>query len=152
MKHNIQSWPLRQETEKPVQQQTPSPYPAVIIGRFTGIAPDGTPLVVWQGADGAESRPALTLTPIGPQEIGCRCTLVFEEGDPQKPVILGLLHDNRSTPRGYRILQGDQALILQCGTARIELHQEGRVIIQGLEIDNQAYGPYRIKGASVKVN
>jgi hypothetical protein len=118
----------------------------------TGVAANGAPLVLWRETEELEPRPALTQVPIGPHEIGRRCTLVFEGGDPDKPLILGLLHETHSTPQGYRILEGDEALILQCGTARIELRQEGRIVIQGVEIDTQAYGPYRIKGASVKVN
>ena len=157
MDKSMKSWQAEAyviESKEQPQDSSPtlSPYSGVVIGFIAGIASDGTPVVTWEGVENQQNYPALTQVAISAQQIGQRCTLVFEQGMLNKPVILGLLHNNETTNMGYQIIQAEDALILQCGASRIELHENGRINIQGLHIDNQAYGPYRIKGASVKVN
>ena len=133
----------------------PAPQPSapggVTLGEIAGID-DGTPLVAWRDSGGETLRPALTLVPVTPREVGRRCTLSFVEGDPQQPLILGLLTGNPPTPPGYSIRQGEGTLILECGEARIELHEDGRILVRGLEIEQQAQGLYRIKSATIRIN
>lgn len=130
----------------------PTPSGGVILGEIAGIDEDSTPLVIWKGAQGERPCPALSQIPITPGEIGRRCTLAFVEGDPQQPLILGLLRDPGIDAIGYRITHEKEALILACGRSRIELRADGHILLRGLAIDTQAYGPCRIKGATVKVN
>ena len=139
--------------EEHVSAQRSSPQvPSALIGTIAGLADDGTPLVTWPGALSNNPYPALTQVPVDAGMVGQKCTLLFVGDDCTEPVILGLLHNNKAQVNGYRIVQAEDALILQCGAARIELHDNGRILLQGMQIDSQAYGPYRIKGASVKVN
>lgn len=142
------------ESQRKARETTAAPASpgGVILGEIAGVEEDGTPLVLWKGPQGERPCPALTQTPITPGEIGRRCTLAFVEGDPQQPLILGLLHDHRADTTGYRITHAEGALILECGRSRIELRADGHILLRGLAIDTQAYGPCRIKGATVKVN
>ncbi len=140
-----------EEHSRPMRRSG-SQTPSAVIGSIVGLAADGTPLVTWPDALSHNPYPALTQSPIDAGMVGRKCTLLFIGDNPVQPVILGLLHDNQAQTNGYRIVQAEEALILQCGAARIELHDNGRIILQGMQIDSQAYGPYRIKGASVKVN
>ena len=147
--------PSDRDAEPSPEERPSSPVlqaPAAVIGAIAGLADDGAPLVTWPGALSRTPYPALTQTPIDADMIGQACTLLFVGADPVQPLILGLLHDNRPQTAGYRVVQAEEALILQCGAARIELHDDGRILLQGMQIDSQAYGPYRIKGASVRVN
>ena len=145
--------PLERKRKAPNSAAPAMPSGGVTLAEIAGLGEDGAPLVVWKDSGGEARRPALTQVPVTPEEIGRRCTLAFVEGDPQQPLILGLLRDNHPpTPHGYHILRGEKSLILKCGAARIELHEDGRIIVQGLEIEQQAYGSYRIRGASIKVN
>ena len=124
----------------------------VVIGTIATLKPDGTPVVSWPDDTGQQVQSALSQVAIPAEAIGRRCTLAFERGEPTKPVILGLIQEPQGSALGYRIIRAENALILQCGAARIELRADGHIIVQGMQIDNQAYGPYRIKGASIKLN
>lgn len=133
-------------------RQTTSELPSAVIGAIAAIEADGTPVVSWQWAEGEHVRPALSQVALAAEHIGRRCTLLFAGGDSGQPVVLGLLQEPQPNPSGYRIIHAEGALILQCGAARIELREDGRITVQGMQIDNQSYGPYRIRGASIKLN
>jgi hypothetical protein len=155
MNQTVKPWPIqtyRNEASESKQRASTPPLGSVTIGKIAGITADGAPLVSWESRQDTPPLQALSQIPLTTEEIGRRCTLLFEGGDPQRPVILGLLYDHQANRQGYQIIQADDALILQCGASRIEMFEDGRIMVQGIQIDNQAYGPYRIKGASVKVN
>ena len=106
--------------------------PSAVIGTIAGLTDDGAPLVTWPGALSNTPYHALTQVPIDAGMVGRKCTLLFVGDDDVQPVVLGLLHDHRTQATGYRIVQAEDALILQCGAARIELHDNGRIILQGM--------------------
>ncbi len=90
--------------------------------------------------------------------------LVFEDGQPGLPIIVGLLDTlPRPGPRpdnsrdlhvdGRRIMiDGDEEIVLRCGEASITLRRNGRVLIRGLLVETRASGVNRIKGGSVQIN
>jgi hypothetical protein len=92
--------------------------------------------------------------------------LLFEEGDPGRPIVVGLLRDEvpaaeapAPEPKveveadGRRVeLEAADELVLRCGQASIVLRRNGRVIIRGTYVETRAKGVNRIKGGSVLIN
>lgn len=89
--------------------------------------------------------------------------LLFEEGDPGRPIVVGLLRDDVavSAPApaveveadGRRVeLEAADELVLRCGQASLVLRRNGRVIIRGTYVETRAKGVNRIKGGSVLIN
>jgi hypothetical protein len=98
---------------------------------------------------------------------------LFEEGDPRKPLVMGLLQQRQKeaqpslpgdapiTPRmpivgevdGDRlVLTAEREIVLRCGKASITLTMAGKVIIAGEYVLSRATGMNRIKGAAVQIN
>lgn len=100
--------------------------------------------------------------------------LLFENGDPELPLVIGMVQTPSPTPLldevleaaarpaqqavearvdGQRVvIEGKDEIVLECGQASITLRRNGRVVIRGTVIDSQASGTHRIKGGSVQVN
>lgn len=138
---------------------------------------DGYPLVHWESCSSTKPIQALTQVKIEERHINKSCTLAFINGDTEKPIVMGLLYNpaedsqeesqkakqkntktefdkfgadiNGNTPV---IIQSDDSIILETGKAKIQLYADGRINLQGLQINSQAYGPNKIKGSSVKIN
>ena len=88
--------------------------------------------------------------------------MVFEEGNPFRPVIVGLLRQSPSKAENGTIrvdadahrlvLEASSEVVLRCGEASITLTRDGRVTIRGASLLSRSSGPNRIKGASVQIN
>jgi|JI6StandDraft_1071083.scaffolds.fasta_scaffold73467_2 hypothetical protein len=100
-----------------------------------------------------------------------RAVLVFEEGDPLQPIVVGLIKAPMTAtagvqvqlptlPTGLRadgkdkrvVLEAADEIVLQCGTASITLRRNGRVVIRGAYVETRSQGVNRIKGGSVQIN
>jgi len=89
--------------------------------------------------------------------------LTFEDGDVDRPVILGLLAPVPAT-RTTRalagspgiddvvVIKGRSSLELRCGAASITLRQDGKVIVRGTSVISRATKENRISGGSVHFN
>ncbi|MCY0986565.1 DUF6484 domain-containing protein [Nannocystis sp. ILAH1] len=83
--------------------------------------------------------------------------LLFEGGDPERPLIVGLVQDaaprRRSRVAGKRVVvTGEEELELRCGEASISLKKDGKLVIRGAYVETHARGTNRIKGGSVQIN
>ena len=103
-----------------------------------------------------------------------RAVLLFENGDPLLPLVVGLDLTPSATPLldavlaqptpteeqpleahvdGKRVvIDGQDEIVLRCGQASITLRRNGRVVIKGTQIESHASGTHRIKGGSVQIN
>jgi hypothetical protein len=102
------------------------------------------------------------------QDAGRAATIGFAEGDPNQPIILGLLQTDSATReqdqgsdtpwwkvevKGTRIvLSAADEIVLRCGKSSVTLTSAGKVIIRGAHVVSRASGVNRIKGASVQIN
>lgn len=77
------------------------------------------------------------------------CLITFNHGKIDAPIITGIIQTQKSEPL---VISCEEGIILECGDTRIELDVEGTLDLKALHINSQAYGPYRIKGGSVKIN
>ena len=64
----------------------------IIIGVLTGINEQGQPLVNFQETISDAPVIALSTVAINQRQIGRQVALLFAEGNPEKPVIMGLIH------------------------------------------------------------
>jgi hypothetical protein len=153
----------------------------VRIGQIAALAEGGTPLVDFPGNPAGAAVAAKTTTRLAPQDLRRSVVLMFEDGSPRRPVILGLLEQTPiasdetlplagdATPRdprtaldlerftveadGRRVtVTADQELVLRCGKASITLTKAGKVIVRGAYLLSRSSGVNRIKGGSVQIN
>lgn len=152
----------------------PSPPIGVAqVGKIVGLSPDGVPLVDFAASEGptparlavAASIERLQAAVADHQPI----VLVFEDGDPGQPIIIGLIESPTSaaivqdTPDESPIVEADvdgkrvcvtaqDEIILQCGAASVTLRRNGRVVIRGTYVETHSDGTNRIKGGQVQIN
>jgi hypothetical protein len=149
-------------------------------GQLTGLDGAGTPLVDFPGntAGPVPARLATVLDARALQEAVARkqkVVLLFENGDPGLPFIMGLIQAPSATPLldallenppeaepprpmeahvdGKRVvIEGQDEIVLKCGEASITLRRNGKVIVKGTYLESRATGTHRIKGGSVEIN
>jgi hypothetical protein len=144
--------------------------PAVIIGMVMEIATDGTPLVNFPGNQLDRPLPARSAGTMDARAIGAEVALLFEQGDPSKPLVIGVIQQSPSArhageatkplPKNIEtsvdgerlVITADKEIELRCGKASITLTKAGKVIIRGEFVLSRSAGVNRIKGGSVQIN
>jgi hypothetical protein len=154
----------------------------VIIGTIVDIDGQGQPVVDYHGNPLKIPLVAVSTLGINKKHIGRQTALLFANGDPQRPVIMGMIHsplqemlesyeldvlqntaEQSDTPEarlvedvtidGKRIvLEGQEEIVLKCGEASITLTKAGKILIRGKYLLNRSSGVNRIMGGSVQVN
>lgn len=144
---------------------TPAPGGAV-TGTLIGFNVEAcTPLVLFPGQIGSAAVPATSIADVHGAHIGRQVVLMLENGDPRRPIIMGLLRTSRAWPLreqpgqvevdadGERlIVSAKDQLVLRCGKASITLTKAGKILVQGAYVSNRSSGVMRIKGGSVQIN
>ena len=148
---------------------------AAMLGRIVDVNAEGAVSVEIPGASAARAaRLAVPLSRdelLAARETGASAVLVFENGDPALPIIVGLVQavsQPSGTARGansdaahvveadvdgkrVRITAQDE-IVLECGSASITLRRNGRVIVRGTYVESYSDGTNRIKGGQVRIN
>jgi hypothetical protein len=138
----------------------------VVVGRLVAFKEDGTvPLVIYDGQPTSAALPARSTLDLHGSHVGRQVVLIFENGDPQKPLVLGCLNDPHArTPLerpgsvdidadGERlVISAKEQLVLRCGKASITLTRSGKVLLHGSYVSNRSTGVLRLKGGSVQIN
>jgi hypothetical protein len=131
----------------------------VVIGIFLGFGEDA-PLVVFPGNTKETAIPARSLAELTSDMIGAEVALLFQDGDPGRPLIVGRIVDparRTSAPQivrdGERVrITGDERIELRCGKATIIMEKDGRITIRGTYVTSHASAANRIRGGSVNLN
>jgi hypothetical protein len=129
-----------------------------VVGVLWGLDERGGPLVRFDGAPGDRAVPARSVVPLDSGAVGREAVLLFEQGDPQRPLVMGVLRSPRPEPVRTEIdgeklvLTAEREIVLRCGEASLTLTRAGKVLIQGTYVLMQSSGANRIKGAVVEIN
>jgi hypothetical protein len=143
-----------------------SVIPGVRVGVLVGLKDEGrTALVVFPGQSGSSAVPARAALDLHGTHICREVVLMFEDGDPCRPIVLGCLPRCEAVPHaqgpgqvevdsdGERlVVSAKEQLVLQCGKATITLTKAGKVLIQGTYVSSRSSGVNRIKGGAVQLN
>jgi hypothetical protein len=99
--------------------------------------------------------------------------LWLSPGDPQGPVIVGLIGDKLVRPSAAlqpapaastpappgdarppesMVLEANREVVLRCGLSSLTLRKDGKVLLKGVSLVSHASSLNRIKGASVQIN
>jgi uncharacterized protein DUF6484 len=138
----------------------------VVVGRLVGMTDNGrTPLVISPQVAGTTAVPARSVVDLHAAHVGQNVVLVFEDADPARPIVMGVLRDPLQSgiveQPGHAVVDADgdrlivsakEELVLRCGAASITLTKAGKVLIHGAYVSSRATGVNRIKGGSVQLN
>ena len=137
----------------------------VLVGTLVGFRDLHEPLVTYPGQPGSAALPARASVDLSAEHVGHEVTLLFENGDPARPIVTGRIRVPSAWPSAERpvqievdadgrrlVLAAKDQLVLKCGKASITLTAAGKVIIQGAYLSNRSSGVVRIKGGSIQLN
>jgi hypothetical protein len=170
---------MKRKAARPVGETESGPITALRTGRLAAGSTPGALLIELDGNPGA--LPARTTVPLDAGTIAAAVAsrrtalLLFENGDPRLPVVIGLVEDGgagkllgdllarpAASPTraplearvdGKRVvIEGQDEIVLRCGEASVTLRRDGKVMVRGTYVETQAKGVNRIKGGAVKIN
>jgi hypothetical protein len=142
------------------------------VGRIVDVK-DGRPFVEFDGARLGPILARVAVTGFGNAadeiHLGHPVLLVFENGDPCRPIIIGLVSDvlpgspceakvaNNPAEtfelNGKRLsFEGQEEVVLRCGQASITLRADGQVIVKGTRLMSRASETNKVRGATVLIN
>lgn len=142
----------------------------VVVGNLRGFDEAGVPLVDFRPNGTGKPLPARATTVLKEVHVGREVALLFEQGDPRKPIVMGLMWDPEKTAPGTAgksvaetdvevsanrervTLTAENEIVLECGKASITLTRAGKVLVRGTYLLNRSSGVNRIKGGSVQIN
>jgi hypothetical protein len=132
----------------------------VVIGIFLGFDDAASPLVVFPGNPEETALPARSLTGLTADMIGSEVALLFQEGDPVRPLIVGRIVEPARKAASLQVVRdgervriiGEERIELRCGLATILMEKDGRITIRGTFVTSQASASNRIRGGSIDLN
>jgi hypothetical protein len=140
----------------------PSGIHGLIVGILVGFSEVGVPLVTFAGNAEGNPLPARSTVDLSIRQIGHEITLVFEQGEITKPIVLGWIRpqplaQREPGPEGtfdgeHVVLSAERKIVLRCGKSSITLTRAGKVNIHGTYLLSRSSGVNRIKGGSVQIN
>ncbi len=115
---------------------------------------------------GSERVVARATVPCRRSHLGASVVVLFENGDPRLPIIVGVIEQARDVareevPANRTVIQADgeryvvdaeREIVLRCGESSITLTRAGKVLIKGKYILSRSSGYNKIKGAAVDIN
>jgi hypothetical protein len=138
----------------------------MIVGELVALSDGGTKgWVTYSGQPSASAMPALSVVELRGRHIGSFVVLMFDRGNPERPVIMGLLTGAAGWPSDHvpaevevdadgdrMVVRAREQLVLQCGKASITLTRAGKVLIHGTYVSSRSTGVNRIKGGAIQLN
>jgi hypothetical protein len=149
----------------------PLEFSGALTGTLSGFARDGEALVDFLGNPTPGPLRARACVLLRPSDIGKDAVIVFDGGNYQQPIVIGLVQPSRADTDitaggeiastdlqhveldGRRVeLTAKETITLRCGEASITLSKDGKIVIRGSHVVSHASGVNRIRGGSVQLN
>lgn len=157
---------MRIQTETNQQTKTlQANLEGVTIGVLVSLDEKQKPMVVFPANPQENAVIARTTTPLNRDDIGKEVALLFEQGDPRYPLIIGRIQKPITTSSTsikqstqvelddeHLVLSAKKSITLKCGKASITLTKSGKVLLRGAYLLSRSSGVNRIKGGSVQIN
>ncbi len=131
--------------------------PGVLVGEVAGADDQGFPLVSTD-THGVRAADVVWMpdAPNWSKCVGLRVVVAHEDGNEERPIILGLLDPPPRAkvapkPKILRV-ESERELVIVCGKSKIALRADGRIEIRGGHLISRSTGPNKIKGGSVHIN
>jgi hypothetical protein len=126
----------------------------------------GEPLVDFPANEHSGPIAAISTVPLGEADRNREIVLLFEDGDPMRPIVIGIRQSTAAKPSdqvqappcaievdGERLVYTAQReIVLRCGKASIQLLSDGSVRIRGTNVLSRASATNRIRGGNVQIN
>lgn len=149
---------LAEHAARVAPEALPERIDGVVIGRLAGLEAGGA-RVVFPGSP-PEGISARAMAALAEGDLGREIALLFEGGDPRRPVVMGLMHGGftPATRPAARVdderieLTAEKEIVLSCGKASITLTRAGKILIRGEYVLTRSSGVNRIQGGSVQIN
>jgi hypothetical protein len=166
-----------------LRQGEPGDFAGQRLGRIVSVDEEGRAHVVFPGSHDVAVRARSLLdapAPAGvhPEDlVGAGVLLLFEDEDPNQPIIVGLVRDAllpearrpeveldlaRSSEAGEErdvvidgerlIFDANREILLRCGASSILLRRDGKVVVRGKNVISRAKVSNRIRGGSIRLN
>lgn len=131
----------------------------VVIGLVLGFE-SGAPLVVFPGNPLDHAIPARSLKQLASEDTGAEVALLFEDGDPARPLVVGRIVDPVRAEAAPEVIRdgqtvkvtADERLELRVGKSSIVMEADGRITIRGTNVTSQASRANRLRGGSIQLN
>jgi hypothetical protein len=154
----------------------PARIDGIVIARLTARSEGGELAITLPWS--REPIVARSMAAIGEGDVGGEVAVLFEGGDPRRPVVMGRMHV--STPAAARatgeasatsnaptnttpspdveadgerlVFSAEKEIVLRCGKSSITLTRAGKILIRGEYVLTRSSGVNRIQGGSVQIN
>ncbi len=138
----------------------------VELGRLVELSDQG-PRVTYPSCPTTNGLVARCAAQLTDAHVGGRVALLFENGDPALPMVVGPIHNDQALDavdhpalKGLTIREDENRIEIQChkaiglnvGKSTIVITPAGRIIVRGRHVLNHASAVNRIRGATVKIN
>ncbi|HRI66158.1 MAG TPA: DUF6484 domain-containing protein [Polyangium sp.] len=156
---------LEAHRARTAEEPLPKTVDGVVIARVASVEASGIVRVTYPGTsnDGVLAR---VMSRVTTDDVGRDAALLFEGGDRDKPILMGLLFqgqtsaataatptEQHATVDGQRVvLSAEREIVLECGEASITLTRAGKILIKGTYVLTRSSGTNRIQGGSVQIN
>lgn len=132
----------------------------VVIGLFLGFDEQGEALVDYPGNPTATAMRARSIAAVTTKDGGRDAALLFENGDPSRPILVGLIQNcvNKLRPVGAEVdnemleFRAEKQIVFRCGEASITLTRAGKVLIRGKYVLSSSSGVNMVKGGVIHLN
>lgn len=147
----------------------PEPFTGALAGHLAGIDAEGRILFCEEGSPTPYA--VIIGLAIGDAEVVAavqaqrRALVIKPDNQPSQPVLVALLREGISAEARDKAgvettrindqtveIDAQQSLELSCGRARITLHSDGRIELNGDYLLSRSRGPIKLKGATIDIN
>ena len=166
---------LAEHRARPALEE-PARIDGIVIARLTARGEGGELAITLPWS--REPTVARSMAAIGEGDVGGEVAVLFEGGDPRRPVVMGRMYvstpvaahgtpeasETSSAPTdatpspdveadGERLVfSAEKEIVLRCGKSSITLTRAGKILIRGAYVLTRSSGVNRIQGGSVQIN